>query len=371
MVGLHNIHRYQEIEFSKRILVFVGGQVAFSCRRDHWREDMVEDQDQSSESNTVSDPNDMRGLENIIGAYSGRSLSHHQDIYKALAGFTRYFRTKMKVILCHGIPDKYFDWHLLWRPVYPHTRRPYTPSWSWSGWEGKSSLQIGQWYVNSITDIEAALRKRTWIIWYERKAHNSKECNRICNPDAGRSSYSRRPRNSYGGHVQDRFAPLDCTQTAPTSRTLMDANPPTYTKDVFHPNPGSGFLQFWTVSVTFKVAEATSPLDPLSTFAWKPNPLVTKCTQLDIFGKKGRKVGFIFSDQDWCKDHVPKNHEFILLCEARDRSEDGLGWGYMIMLIKWHTSGKWAERVTVGWIQKHQWKQGLGNGAVWKEIVLG
>jgi hypothetical protein len=281
-----------------------------------------------------------------------------------------YISMELQVTFCHGIPDKYFDWFLLWNPRKPQTRRKDTPSWSWSGWEGESNLGIWDWYNPSITDVQRALRKRTWIIWYQRKAHNSEECDRIWNPKANPSS--RRPRNFYGSHVQDRFAPLDCTQTAPTPRTLTDANPPTYIKDAYHPNPGSGFLQFWTVSVKFNVAEATSQ---------DPNLLTSKplngYTRLGIFDKTGWEVGITFLNPDWCKNRVPKNHEFILLCEARDkRAEDGRrddepGWRYMVMLIEWHASGKWAERVAVGWIEKQHLKRALGNGAVWKEIVLG
>lgn len=41
----------------------------------------------------------------------------------------------------------------------------------------------------------------------------------------------------------------------------------------------------------------------------------------------------------------------------------------MAMLIEWHD--EWAQRVSVGSIEKHDVGEGLGQGPVWKEILLG
>jgi len=40
----------------------------------------------------------------------------------------------------------------------------------------------------------------------------------------------------------------------------------------------------------------------------------------------------------------------------------------MVMLIEWH--GEWAERVSAGSIEKHDLYEALGEGQVWKEIIL-
>lgn len=331
-----------------------------------WREDIFfedrYDENHGAVSRPDVKPNDIEELDGLTSTYTSLSLKFHTDIYNAFAGITRFFRINWQVNLCHGIPDKFFDWFLLWKPLDAQTRRRDAPSWSWSGWEGQSKGDFLEWYGRNIIDIRRALRKRTWIIWYQRNAHDSEQCTRIWTPKADPTSPSRGPRNFYGGHIQDRFL-FDCTPTTPTPRKLKDS--PTYIRDAYNPNPGSGFLQFWTVSARFKLVEVTSQ-------AGGPDGY----SRIGIFGKKDREVGVIFIHPAWCKDNVPKTHEFILICEGRDkRAKDGhlpddeLGWRYMVMLIEWH--GDWAERVAVGWIKKQHLKRALKDGPVWKEIILG
>ncbi|KAF9481738.1 HET-domain-containing protein [Pholiota conissans] len=360
---------FQEQLFAKRKLTFIGGQVEYSCRRVEggWREDQFFE-DRYTEHHGVIPKrdvkhNDIREFESLIASYSGLSLKFHSDIYNAFAGMARYFKLDFQINLCHGIPDKYFDWFILWTAQKLQTRRDDAPSWSWSGWDGECHSSIWDWYEHNLTNVRRAQRKRTWIIWYQRNAHDSAECTRIWTPKADPTS-SRGPRNFYGGHVQDRF-PFNCTQTVPTPRTLTGA--PTYIKDAYHPSPGSGFLQFWTVSAMFKLADPTNRQGQMPT---------NRYSHLGIFGKKDREVGTIFIHPDWCKENVPKVHEFILICEGRDkkaegglRPDDEPGWRYMVMLIEWH--GDWAERIAVGWIKKQHLKRALKNGPVWKEIVLG
>jgi hypothetical protein len=207
--------------------------------------------------------------------------------------------------------------------------------------------------------------RRTWIIWYQRNAHDSEEYTRVWMPKADPPSSSLGASNFHGGDVGDRF-PFDCTQKTPTPRTLTGA--PTYIRDAYNPSPGSGFLQFWTVSANFKLAEATSKHEGLMP--------INGYSRLGIFGKKDREVGTIFINPTWCKDNIPKTHEFILICEGRDKRapkghspDEEQGWRYMVMLIEWH--GDWAERVAVGWIKKRHLVQALKGGPAWKEIILG
>ncbi|PPQ71058.1 hypothetical protein CVT26_011460, partial [Gymnopilus dilepis] len=355
---------YQEQMFLKRKLTFVGGQIDFGCRKGGggWREDVVFE-DQYSKDHAITgvsdkDPNDVGHFEGLISTYSGLSLKYHTDIYNAFAGVTRYFRSEIKANLCHGMPDKLFDWFMIWQAQDPQTRRNDGPSWSWSGWNGACATgDIWDWYERNLKHVRAAIRKRTWIIWYQRTAHDLTECRRIWVPKADPNLPSRDPRNFYGGHVQDRF-PFDCTQTVPTPRTLTGA--PTYLRDAYHPYPGSGFLQFWTVSAEFKLGEASSKQEARNNSGY---------TGLGIFGKKDREIGVIFINPTWCKDNVPKVHEFILICEARDKRveygrspDEERGWRYMVMLIEWHGNHQWAERIAVGWIKKRYVNHALNGG---------
>jgi len=354
---------YQEQRFTKRSLVFIGGQVVYRCMRaDQWREDVFfEDQRNGGRARSDRDPDDIGQYEGLIQSYSGLSLTKDSDIYDAFAGITRYFKTELKVNLCHGIPDAYFDWFLLWISLAPQKRRQRTPSWSWSGWFGQSWPNMWNWYNRSIIRVRKAIQQRTWIIWYQRRAHNSEESVLVWTPDASPLSG---PRNFYGGQVTKRF-PFDCTRTLPTPRKLVGA--PEYFEDTHNPTPGSGFLQFWTVSVVFKLNKPTS----------KDNAVGPRNTRsrLGIFGRDGRELGIVFVNPEWSDINVPKDHEFILLCEGRDdRAQNGKmdheeGWKFKVMLIEWH--GDWAERVSVGSIEKKDLNQALGTGPVWKEIILG
>ncbi|TFK34984.1 heterokaryon incompatibility protein-domain-containing protein [Crucibulum laeve] len=358
---------FQEQELSRRSLIFCGGQVFFTCNEaGEWTEDVVCELDTETTSSDDDDDessDDIGDFEGLIQKYSALALSYQSDIYNAFAGLTRYFKKELKANLCHGIPDAYFDWFLLWTPIEPQVRRENTPSWSWSGWIGGSWPRIWDWYNRNITMVRRAHRKRTWIIWYERVAHNSTTCVRVWTPK--NHSSSSKPKNFYGGAIQDRF-PLNCKKTLPTPKTLNAA--PEYYRDILSPTPRSGFLQFWTVSLTFKLDEPQSSINSRKEHD-------NKLRRVEFFGRDGQEIGIVFIPERWYTAHVPGEHEFILLCEGRDqragrgREDEEKGWKYMVMLLEWH--GEWAERVSLGSIEKDYLNQALGAGPLWKEIILG
>jgi hypothetical protein len=109
------------------------------------------------------DPNDIGQFEALLSAYSGLSLKFHTDIYHAFAGITRYFKIDLEANLYHGIPDRFFDWFLLWKPQDAQTRRDYAPSWSWSGWDGASRSGFSEWYKRDLEHIRRAQRKLSGI----------------------------------------------------------------------------------------------------------------------------------------------------------------------------------------------------------------
>ncbi|TFK33064.1 heterokaryon incompatibility protein-domain-containing protein [Crucibulum laeve] len=352
---------FQEQQFTKRSLIFIGGQVVFNCTEaDQWREDIFcEDELVIGEDFDDDDTDDIGNFEGLIQSYSELSLSYQADIYNAFAGLARYFKTELKTNLCHGIPEIYFDWFLLWYPQSPQERRKLVPSWSWSGWSGQSWPRMWDWYTRRLEMIRRAQRKRTWIIWYHRLAHDSTECVQILPPKSSRS----KSKNFYGGHVGDRFE-CDCTTTSPTPRKLVDA--PEYYKDTLSATPGSGFLQFWTVSLLFTVKSSSIKVGA----AYSDNGL----PHVGIFGIDDRELGTAFVSASWYAANVPGTYEFIIICEGRDeRAESGEedeeeGWRYMVMLIEHHA--EWAERIAIGSIGKEDLDQALDEGPVWKEIIL-
>lgn len=354
---------FQESLFSRRNLIFIGGQVVFNCQRtDHLREDVaLEDVETTQIIPLGKNANDIGNFEGLIQSYSGLNLSFEADIYSAFAGVARYITLELETNLCHGIPEAYFDWFLLWTTFKTVRRRQCAPSWSWSGWIGGGWPNTRTWFSRDIKKVRNALQHRTWIIWYQRVRQESTECVPVWTYNNADPSGQR---NFYGGPIKSRF-PFDCSRTVPTPRKLLNA--PEYCKDILNPNPGSGFLQFWTVSVTFYLKSSPSA-------DTEPHPSKWRC-RLGIFGKSGRELGHVLVSEDWQRAHVPGEHEFILLCEGRDErpkwgAEDKEeGWKYMAMLIERH--GDWNERVAVGSIGKDDLPEALAEGAVWKEIVLG
>src|SRR5205823_5351256 len=127
---------------------------------------------------------------------------------------------------------------------------------------------------------------------------DSEEVNRVWTPEEYSSSSN--PTNFYGSDVSSRF-PFDCTTTLPTPRTL-DANAPNYVEDSYNPSPGSGFLQFWTVSLMLKLDKPTVEMGP------DPTDLrhMARTSPFGVFGRNGRELGIVYVDTDWATVNVPK-----------------------------------------------------------------
>ena len=119
-------------------------------------------------------------------------------------------------------------------------------------------------------------------------------------------------------------------------------------------------MQFWTVSVTFRLDTPTSTI--------KDDGPENTGSHVAIFGRSLHELGIVFVAESWRSAHVLGEHEFILSCEGRDeRAESGRedfeeGRKCMVMLIEWH--GEWAECVSVGSIEKHDLHEALGEGSV-------
>jgi hypothetical protein len=366
--------------------------VVFRCQGiDAWEEHLFEAPDeikgQRGGRGGAFDGNDIGEFEGLLQTYSERVLSYNDDVYNAFAGVSRQLMFRLDTDLCHGIPTVYFDWFLLWGPLSDQARRSIAPSWSWAGWIGSSFPRMWDWYNRSIQHIKKAIRKRTWIIWYQRDGHASTNCTllvRHINVGDSDGSTLKANKNFYGSRVRPRFD-MDCSQKEPTKMVLNDLSPPAYTEDILSNHKGSGFLQFWTASLTLQLAAPTSSEEDIGP--------AHKRRRLGIFGRSGLELGTVSVQLTWLENNpLPQEREFILLCEGRDkRAEDGRiddepGWRYMAMLIEWRGEngtttamgsidyvGKpmYAERVAIGSIGKEDLKEALGDGPAWKEIILG
>ncbi|KAK3353252.1 hypothetical protein B0T25DRAFT_544069 [Lasiosphaeria hispida] len=217
----------------------------------------------------------------------------------------------------------------------------------------------------------------------------------------------------YGGEARkrERFD-MDCSVTEPTARSLLADGLPVYVEDISAANPGSGFLQFWTVAAVFELrladagdggahrpgqpSELSRPqscsdgewsdtedgdeLDDVEYF--DRDGEFNFCVKLIIGGRSGRAIGRIYVPGWWhgLAEIQPSNRpcrkEFILLCEARDVelpknfSNLDRGWRYRVMLLEPKCEGIYYERIAVGWIDLDSLGEAVG-GLSWKEIILG
>ncbi|KAI1643979.1 heterokaryon incompatibility protein-domain-containing protein [Daldinia loculata] len=251
---------YQEQHFACRALIFTDDSVSLQCRcKVHFSEDTFEDTTEIKKPPRASfagNDNDIGDIvERHIQNYSERHLTEATDIYRAFAGVARQICRNLKSDLCHGLPARFFDWFLLWEPLKEDAprRRAIAPSWSWAGWHDPAWSRIWDWYTRDIKVVRHGIRKRTWIMWYQRKGHESTSCELVWRHYKDGKG---RELNFYGGPVRkkERFAlAIDCSTTEPTARTLTGDGLPQYTDDILSETPGSGLLQFWTVSATFEL----------------------------------------------------------------------------------------------------------------------
>ncbi|RYP17925.1 hypothetical protein DL765_004244 [Monosporascus sp. GIB2] len=256
---------YQEGFFACRTMTFSDGTVSFECHSGlSFAENYFEDTSLLNEPVMRSFPgdrNDIGEMEGHIQTYSDRQLTSETDIYRAFAGVAREMRRRFRCDLCQGLPTRFFDWFLLWQPMRDDApvRRTVAPSWSWAGWHGSAWSRIWDWYTRDMEVVRRGIKKRTWIIWYQRLAHGSTVCVPV-------RKLKKDPRggqlNLYGGQARkrERFG-IDCSVTKPTARILTALGVPSYTEDILSEMPGSGFLQFWTVSAVFELRRPGHWLD--------------------------------------------------------------------------------------------------------------
>ncbi|KAF4586566.1 hypothetical protein EYR38_010845 [Pleurotus pulmonarius] len=369
--------------------------------------------------------NDIGEVEALIANYAVRDLTYDHDIYRAFVGICRQICLTLKTDMYHGIPTRFFDWFLLWTPramvdsEYSKVRRTGLPSWTWTGWKNSRSSDIWVWYERDMRAVRHAIRRRTWIIWYQRHSHDSTACSLV--KKHTKADGHKEPTNFYGAPVKPRF-PFDCSQTRPSEKVLV-GDLPVYIDDLLSEYPRSGFLQFWTVAANFELREveetaylglegqqlsALSEDEVLSqgssgdeweseksgdsSSEWSSSSGDTNadgdlrdfanlddCSRkLAIYGLSGRRLGFIYVPLWWIDENqVPCQRKFLLLCEARDKrvkygydKDKAEGWRYKVMLTRPMHGGQYVERVAIGSIGLDDVGEAIG-GATWKEFVLG
>ena len=178
---------YQELQLSKRTLIFSDDEVLYQCGRLHHRESRYEywtnpqyiRWDSSGPSKySIYASHSQRRLDTAtkpfisygtyVQEYSKRVLSHDSDAINAFNGIGRILERHTASTMIFGLLEATFFQGMLWEPLGPLRRRtevdeakdisrPLFPSWSWAAWEGKvtdSSVAISSLNLETMINIQ-------------------------------------------------------------------------------------------------------------------------------------------------------------------------------------------------------------------------
>ena len=208
----------QERFLSRRLLIFIEGQMIWRCRKAVNYEDMPgEEKGLPSEDMTwftikpqylginvrrgyvdgslIRTPDGRTEIvrsgtfteySQLIREYTHRQMTQPGDILRALAGLLHIFELSFKSVIFQGLPQTLLDAAILWRPTKTLQRRIVSdekvPSWSWAGWIGR--VEFEQTYSDDLDEKGFLTRKsqvtagperfRPLLRWYTYNAQERK-----------------------------------------------------------------------------------------------------------------------------------------------------------------------------------------------------
>ncbi|PQE09179.1 heterokaryon incompatibility protein [Rutstroemia sp. NJR-2017a BBW] len=370
-----------------------------------------------------------------VETHTGRMLTYPSDILNALAGVLATQSRMMDCEIFQGLPAAIFDIAILWQPSgeAEMRRREGFPSWSWAGWEGKVAWRgdtmemssYGLWQSSEELErkmITGWVRERTWIDW---RRWDGKRLVPVWVP---------RPRDENRKEDKVGYA-VDVSSADDLYGRSGDLKPSLLAEDrrqdVKITSWSEQYLYFSTVSIQFRIRPShaslrygsidppvsfsyplsSSLLTPLSPFP-SPNPLLTNPppptsqfnpthqTIFHLLNRHNLLCGYIllphplpsFLSSPSTPNSSPL-YEFLLLSKANYYSNWGCphdGHPYKItkhvhaqtgyaeedyidihvLMVVTRSDGV-KERVGLGRIHEDAVADGWGEGAVWRDVVLG
>jgi len=140
---------FQEVNLSRRILVFTEDQMFWHCQSAIWCEDTNLEippelghsaLDKQHHHTHGKVPIDLRPIKRyflLISQYSRRQLTDENDSIHAIRGLLNL----VFPVYHYGLPQEHFDSAMVWSAFRhcPTSRRNLFPSWSWAGWDLSST----------------------------------------------------------------------------------------------------------------------------------------------------------------------------------------------------------------------------------------
>ena len=148
---------FQEQMLSKRVIIFLDGEVFWDCQRCVWNRDYLTPKsapdttltrpyyETARRMSTMSQP-DLNMYIEMISLYNSRDLTYPQDALPAISGVLSTLKRTFTSGFINGLPCTFLDLALLWQPYSIASRRVARdggsiaprrglPSWSWCGWQ--------------------------------------------------------------------------------------------------------------------------------------------------------------------------------------------------------------------------------------------
>lgn len=140
---------FQERTLSNRNLIFFHNQVFWECRSSIWVEGIADIAEGANplqiSKRKGGDRHDLQYFKwpdlhqyaNLVQRYNPRLLSFDSDALYAFSAVLQVLSRSFPGGFLHGLPEFFFDFALLWVPVFSQKRRKHGfPSWSWLSHEG-------------------------------------------------------------------------------------------------------------------------------------------------------------------------------------------------------------------------------------------
>ena len=155
---------FQERISSRRTLIFTQRGLEWKCLEMNAQEQMYSIQTEDAVKNLNLTRADtlwpcLKKYSDCLKSYLHLDFTYDQDILRAFSGILHVLASSMPGGFLFGLPEEFFDAALLWAPQKALKRRQFDtsdvksnalPSWSWAGWKGRRTHQLGIFGTNHI-----------------------------------------------------------------------------------------------------------------------------------------------------------------------------------------------------------------------------
>jgi hypothetical protein len=337
---------FQERTLSNRNMVFFEGRVFWECRRSVWTEELADAPDDVAVSGSsrrnlrdrysfdfLKHP-DIHLYSKLVSVYNNRLLTYPSDGLNAFSAILHSLSRSFQGGFLHGMPEFFFDFAMLWKPIYPQKRRnDRFPSWSWVSWEGNvviSFLKKSHQLIYDGKSSEAPIEIGPEVTWYKTSERTGKRT-RI---DNSYKSFQLFQKDSSTNLPTgwSRAKPADSPSSSTSIRDDFYIFQHIDIPDVefLHPVPVATepFLhdpEPWSNYLCFKASSCVLHLGPLfknypQTEGWSNiwNAFVPSCLSFSLLDKKGRWSGILHSNASDEKEFTSMQEcELILISSGK------------------------------------------------------